>query len=140
MNILSLQITPIRPVLDQKDKKKRRRWNIWLLLFMRIEMPVREKDEFISTQAVFFSERVSFMYFLTSLRMIQLTFLFHDDSNVRDKRVERNYRSFGHRQEPFNMALDIDFLLRKVVIGEVIGKKICLTDEAIRNTMKRCDG
>ena len=79
---------------------------------MIIEMPVREgglkfltlicgeKDEFISTQAVFFRERVSFMYFLTSLRMIQLTFLFHDDSNVRDKRVERNYRSFGHRQEP----------------------------------------
>ena len=35
---------------------------------------------------------------------------------------------------------DIDFSLRKVVIGEVIGKKICLTDEAIRNTMERCDG
>ena len=35
---------------------------------------------------------------------------------------------------------DIHFSLRKIVIGEVIGKKICLTDEAIRNTMKRCDG
>ena len=36
--------------------------------------------------------------------------------------------------------LDIDFSLRKIVIGEVIGKKISLTDEAIRNTMKTCDG
>ena len=35
---------------------------------------------------------------------------------------------------------DIDFSLRKIVIGEEIGKKICLADEAIRNTMKRCDG
>ena len=44
MNILSLQITRIRPVLDQKDKKKRRRWNIWLRMSMRIEMPVRERE------------------------------------------------------------------------------------------------
>ena len=45
------------------------------------------------------------------------------------RRVERNYCRFGYR-----------FSLRKVVIGEVIGQKTCLTDEAIRNTMKRCDG
>ena len=32
---------------------------------------------------------------------------------------------------------DIDFSLRKIVIGEVIGKKICLTDEAIRNTIEK---
>ena len=44
MNILSLHITPIRPVLDEKDKKKRRRWNIWLRMFMRIEMPIRERE------------------------------------------------------------------------------------------------
>ena len=37
------------------------------------------------------------MYFPTSLRMIQLTFLFHDELNVRDRRVERNYRRFGYR-------------------------------------------
>ena len=70
------------------------------------------------------------MYFLTSLRIIQLTFLFHDELNVRDRRVLKE----------ITVDLDIDFSLRKIVIGEVIGKKICLTDEAIRNTMKRCDG
>ena len=45
----------------------------------------------------FFCERVSFMYFPAILRMIQLTFLFHDELNVRDRRVERNYRRFGYR-------------------------------------------
>ena len=37
------------------------------------------------------------MYFPTSLRMIQLTFLFHDELNVRDRRVEINYHRFGYR-------------------------------------------
>ena len=44
------------------------------------------------------------------------------------------------RLKELTVDSDIDFSLRKIVIGEVIGKKICLTDEAIRNTIKTCDG
>ena len=69
------------------------------------------------------------MYFPTSLRTIQLTFLFHDELRC----------AMGGLKE-ITVDPDIDFSLRKIVIGEVIGKKICLTDEAIRNTMKRSDG
>ena len=53
------------------------------------------------------------MYFLTSLRIKQLTFLFHDELNVRDH---------GGLTE-ITVDSDIDFSPRKVVIGEVIGKK-----------------
>ena len=72
----------------------------------------QEKDEFISTYAVFFCERVSFMYFPASLRMIQLTFLFHDELK----------RAMGGLKE-ITVDSDIDFSVRKIVIGEVIGKK-----------------
>ena len=72
----------------------------------------QEKDEFISTHVVFFCERVSFMYFPASLRMIQLTFLFHDELK----------RAMGGLKE-ITVDSDIDFSLRKIVIGEVIGKK-----------------
>ena len=61
--------------------------------------------------------------------MIQLTFLFHDE-----------LKGAMGGLKGITVDSDMDFSLRKIVIGEVIGKKICLTDEAIRNTMKRCDG
>ena len=52
------------------------------------------------------------MCFPTSLRMIQLTFLFHDELKC----------AMGRLKE-ITVDSDIDFSLRKIVIGEVIGKK-----------------
>ena len=66
------------------------------------------------------------MYFPASLRTIHLTSLFHDELK----------RAMGGLKE-ITVDSDIDFSLRKIVIGEVIGKKICLTDEAIRNTIEK---
>ena len=66
------------------------------------------------------------MYYPASLRIIQLTFLFHAELK----------RAMGGLKE-ITVDSDIDFSLRKIVIGEVIGKKICLTDEAIRNTIEK---
>ena len=77
----------------------------------------------------FVKELVSCTFLATSLRMIQLTFLFHDELNVRDRRVEINYHRFGYR-----------FFTPKGCHWRSNWKKICLTDEAIRNTTKRCDG
>ena len=52
------------------------------------------------------------MYFPASLRIIQLTFLFHDELKC----------AMGRLKE-ITVDSDIDFSLRKIVLGEVIGKK-----------------
>ena len=86
----------------------------------------QEKDEFISTHVVLFCERVSFMYFPVSLRMIQLTFLFHDELK----------RAMGGLKE-ITVDSDIDFFTPKDCHRRSNWKKICLTDEAIRNTIEK---
>ena len=89
---------------------------------MRIEMPVRERElkildvnlsgkRWVHLDSRRFLLWKSFMYFPASL-LIQLTFLFHDELKC----------AIGGLNE-ITVDSDIDFSVRKIVIGEVIGKK-----------------